>query len=896
MRHLAAALLATTALTAPAGAQEGRHFNRIASFAVTANLPEGMDPATETSPEIIAVTGDGMTVVYSDSPLGAVGMVDISDPANPRPAGVAMLDGEPTAVVTIGQTAFAGVNTSDSFTAPSGHLAVIDVATGAVTRSCDLGGQPDSLAAAPDGSFIAIAIENERDEDLNDGVIPQAPGGAVVIVPIGPDGPDCAAMITADVTGLAGVAPSDPEPEFVDVNAAGEIAVTMQENNHVVILNAAGAVLSHFSAGTVDLQAADVREEGALTFDATLTDVPREPDAVKWLGTDRLVTANEGDYRGGSRGFTIWTRDGEVEFESGMAFDHLAALIGHYPERRSGNKGSEPEGMEVGTFDGVRHIFVLSERGGFIGVYRDEPGEPVLVGVLPSGVGPESAVAIPERGLLVSANEADLGPDGGPRAHVMVYALQDGPAAYPTLQSTFDDDGAPIGFGAISGMVADPETPGLIYAVNDSFYGMQPTIFVIDATQTPARIERAIRVTRDGAPAQKLDLEGIATDGQGGFWLASEGRSDRLIPHALYHVNADGEIEAEIAFPPELLATERRFGSEGVTRVGDRLWIAIQREWADDPRGFVKLVSYDIGSGEWGAVHYPLETPAQGWMGLSEITAHGDFMYIVERDNQIGANAAVKRLYRVAMSEMTPAPIGGDLPVVRKALVRDFIPDLARWGGYIVDKVEGFAIDADGVAYVSTDNDGVDDSSGETFFWSIGPIAEQSALRIEAIEADVYVHGVTLEADEHFGFDSAEISDADAAKLAAFAAIVGQVPDARLVVRGHADRIGDAAYNEDLSLRRAEAVALYLQRAAGLTGPMLIEGVGAAEPLAACDGETGDALKACLAPNRRVEVIFIGEEVIEHEIVRLVAEIPAGEGRAIEEIVEVDLTRARLMQ
>ena len=36
--------------------------------------------------------------------------------------------------------------------------------------------------------------------------------------------------------------------------------------------------------------------------------------------------------------------------------------------------------------------------------------------------------------------------------------------------------------------------------------------------------------------------------------------------------------------------------------------------------------------------------------------------------------------------------------------------------------VEGFAIDAAGEGFVVTDNDGVDDSSGETLFWSIGKI------------------------------------------------------------------------------------------------------------------------------------------------------------------------------
>ena len=95
---------------------------------------------------------------------------------------------------------------------------------------------------------------------------------------------------------------------------------------------------------------------------------------------------------------------------------------------------------------------------------------------------------------------------------------------------------------------------------------------------------------------------------------------------------------------------------------------------------------------------------------------------MVERDNQIGANAVTKKIYRIPASDMVPAELGGDLPVVTKELVRDLIPDLAANGGYIVDKIEGLAIFADGTIWVSTDNDGVDDSSGETFFWSFGKL------------------------------------------------------------------------------------------------------------------------------------------------------------------------------
>lgn len=712
---LAALLLATTALTA-----HGQSFNRIASFPVAANLPEGADLLTETSAEIVTVSGDGMTVIYSDSPLGAIGLIDITDPAAPQPLGALMVGGEPTGVAAKGGFAYAGVNTSEDYGHPSGHLAVIDIAARTLTQGCDLRGQPDSVAVAPDASFVTVAVENERDEDLGDGGLPQMPAGHVVIIPLTDGAPDCDAAIFADVTGLADIAPEDPEPEFVDINGRGEIVVTLQENNHIVVLNRDGSVLSHVSAGAVDLQNVDLARDGAINPTQGQPGRLREPDGVKWLDDDRFATANEGDWKGGSRGFTIWSKTGEVLFESGAAFEHEVIRLGHYPDNRSRSKGAEPEGMEVGRFGDGTYMFVLAERASLVGVYRDTGAEPELAQFLPSGISPEDAVAIPARNLLATSNEADQGADGAARSHVMIFEYQDAAPIYPTIVSQ-DRDGLPVGWGALSGLVADAAAPGTLYAVNDSFYGMQPTIFTIDATQTPAVIVEATPITRFGQPAQKLDIEGITLDGEGGYWLASEGRSDRLIPHALYRVNGKGAITAEVAFPPELLAHETRFGAEGVALHGDVLWIAMQREWKDDPKGHAKLLAYEIKEKTWGAVHYPLETPAEGaWMGLSEITIHGDHAYILERDNQIGDRAQVKRLYRVALSELAPAALGGALPVVTKELVRDLVPDLASWNGYLLDKVEGFAIDAAGVGFVVTDNDGVDDASGETLFWSIG--------------------------------------------------------------------------------------------------------------------------------------------------------------------------------
>ncbi|WP_406874078.1 esterase-like activity of phytase family protein [Aminobacter sp. P9b] len=722
-------LLLTTALAASAAlpAHAAEVFNRVATFPVSQNLPADVDAATPTSSEIITATEDGMTLVYSDSPLGAVGFIDLTDPKAPKAAGIVKIDGEPTSVTVLGGKVLAGVNTSKSKQEPSGNLTVIDLASKKIEASCDLGGQPDSVALSKDGKLLAVAIENERDEELNEGALPQLPAGNLQIVKLNDGAPDCASIKTVDLTGIATVSPEDPEPEFVAFNDKGEIAVTLQENNHIAIVDAAsGKVVSHFPAGEVTLENVDTKKDGALSFAGKVENAPREPDAVKWLDDERLVVANEGDYKGGARGFTIFSRAGEVLYRSGPAFEYQAAAAGRYPDARN-KKGIEPEGLEFASFGDQKLIFVAAERASLVGVYKDTGAEPEFLQLLPSGIGPEGLVAIPQRKLLVTANETDLVEDGLARSHVMVYELGEGDAAYPQVVSSFKDDGTPLGWGALSGLAADPKEAGKLYAVSDSVYRSAPAIFTIDTTKTPALIAEKTIVTRDGQPAQKLDLEGLVADGKGGFWLASEGRSDKLTPHAVYNVNAKGEIKEEIAFPAELLAGETRFGLEGITIVGEgddlTLVMAIQREWADDPKGQVKLLAYKPKAKEWSAVRYPLDATEKGWVGLSEITAHDGKLYIVERDNLIGAEAKNKRIYAVALDGFKPAKLGGELPVVEKALVRDLLPDLKSANGYVVDKVEGFAIDASGEAFVVTDNDGVDDSSGETLFLRLGNIA-----------------------------------------------------------------------------------------------------------------------------------------------------------------------------
>jgi DNA-binding beta-propeller fold protein YncE len=718
-------LLSGTAIAEPM-------FNRIATFSVPLNLPAGRDASKKTVAEIIAANADGTLLAYTDAEQKAVGLVDISDAKAPKPAGFVPLGGESTSVTILGDKAFVAVVTSgDNFKEPAGHLATIDLKTKAVVATCDLGGQPDSITLTKDKTKIVIAIENERDEKLNKGALPQLPAGNVTLIGIRDGAIDCASRQLVDVTGLAGVEPTDPEPEFIDVNQDGLAVATLQENNHIVVVDTkTGKVVTHFTAGSVDLTAIDKTRDGQIKPTEDLKGVAREPDAVRWLDNDRFVTANEGDWKGGSRGFTIFRKDGTVEFDSGSTVDRLAMQLGHYPERRSAAKGSEPEGIEVGTYGNDRLIFVGLERASLVLVFKDEgPGRaPRYLQALPGGIGPEGLLAIPQRNLFVSASETDVGAKGGARSVVTIYQRSEAPAAYPTMLSA-EVDGAPIGWGALSGLAAQATVTGRLHAVTDSAY-TPSRILAIDTTQKPVRITDAIAVTKDGKPAS-YDLEGIATRADGGFWLASEGNpenKDKPTQNILLRVSAKGEVEEEILLPEELAKHATRFGFEGVAVTGtgadETVWLAVQREWKDDPKGKAKILAYKPATKTWGALHYPLTAPAAGaWMGLSELTYLGDDTFaVIERDSLFGAKAA-KTLATFSVKGLTPAALGSAaIPTVEKKLLRDLAPDLMALGGYGLDKVEGMAVDKDGNFFVVTDNDGVDDSSGETQFFAFGKL------------------------------------------------------------------------------------------------------------------------------------------------------------------------------
>lgn len=207
------------AATVAPSSSDDLYFNRISSFPVCLQMDPNCNVDNETVSEIIYASEDGNTLVYTDAARGVLGFIDITDPADPQPAGVVDVGGEPTSTVVVGPYVIVCVNTSPNFTDPSGVFHVIDIASQEVLRTGDLGGQPDATAVSPDKTFVAIAIENERDEDLNDGLLPQFPAGFLVIMDVSSENVADWTLSTLELTGLDGVLyPEDPEPEYVDIN------------------------------------------------------------------------------------------------------------------------------------------------------------------------------------------------------------------------------------------------------------------------------------------------------------------------------------------------------------------------------------------------------------------------------------------------------------------------------------------------------------------------------------------------------------------------------------------------------------------------------------------------------------------------------------------------------
>lgn len=124
---------------------------------------------------------------------------------------------------------------------------------------------------------------------------------------------------------------------------------------------------------------------------------------------------------------------------------------------------------------------------------------------------------------------------------------------------------------------------------------------------------------------------------------------------------------------------------------------------------------------------------------------------------------------------------------------------------------------------------------------------------------------VKLEADSLFGFDQDNLQADGKQALDKLLMELKTVNVDAVQVTGHTDRLGAKAYNEKLSLRRAEAVRNYLVQVGGMPAAKVTAvGVGSTQPetqSSDCKGmKASQALITCLRVDRRVDVEVTGSQ------------------------------------
>ena len=112
---------------------------------------------------------------------------------------------------------------------------------------------------------------------------------------------------------------------------------------------------------------------------------------------------------------------------------------------------------------------------------------------------------------------------------------------------------------------------------------------------------------------------------------------------------------------------------------------------------------------------------------------------------------------------------------------------------------------------------------------------------------------VTFEADAFFDFDKSVLKPAGKERLTDLVSKLQGTDIEIVIATGHTDSIGTDAYNQKLSLRRANSVKAFLVSKGVPTDRIFTEGKGESQPVASNKTREGRA------KNRRVEVEVVGK-------------------------------------
>lgn len=340
------------------------------------------------------------------------------------------------------------------------------------TNIIPVGSLPDMVTFTPNGSRLLVANEgtpNFKADDPYD--LDNDPAGSVSIIDvlrrkvIATPTFENVPLINSPRTS-AGM---DFEPEYIAVNAQSTRAyVTLQEANAMAVLDlrtnrfekVIGLGLKDFSLADngfggnnfIDPSDEDPKANPVMNLRPSAVKGLYQPDAVaayQYRGKTFLVMANEGDTREdevdkargskvtgtpddlkrlnislsdspngselvtfGGRSFSIRDENGELVYDSGSLLDAEAMARAIYDDKRSDDKGVEPEGVSLLPLGGKIYAFIGLERTKVAAVAVFDVTNPRAVSfvdmlVTDGDVSPEGLVTYTQRGrhYLGIANE-----------------------------------------------------------------------------------------------------------------------------------------------------------------------------------------------------------------------------------------------------------------------------------------------------------------------------------------------------------------------------------------------------------------------------------------------------------------------------------------------------------
>ncbi|MEI8598724.1 OmpA family protein [Vibrio sp. M60_M31a] len=182
---------------------------------------------------------------------------------------------------------------------------------------------------------------------------------------------------------------------------------------------------------------------------------------------------------------------------------------------------------------------------------------------------------------------------------------------------------------------------------------------------------------------------------------------------------------------------------------------------------------------------------------------------------------------------------------------KDFVPTGSLGAEYQINY--NWSLRAEYQRYQDMSDDIIDDMDAD--YYGIGfnykfgsePVVQEEVVETRPatnIVENVYPAQTTT---VQFGLESAEVKDTSA--LSETINVMNTYPQAQVEITGYSDTTGTAEYNQQLTEKRAQAVANEFQ-AQGITAErMTVKGMGEANPVASNDTRPGREM------NRRVEVV-----------------------------------------